>query len=296
VRVRFWGVRGSIPTPGPTTLRYGGNTPCVEVRSHGTLIILDAGSGIRELGNALAAAGESLTAHLLITHTHWDHVQGFPFFSPAYKSGNTLHIYGCQGAGHSLEEVLAGQMELAYFPVAFKDMGAEVRFHEVDEGEFSIDGLRVRTMYSNHPGLCLLYRIEERGASGPAVAYLSDTEAYDQLVGPDAAAEATQYVGLKPGIDARLARFARNADLVIVDCPYTEDEYRERQGWGHGSVDAAVQIGLDAGARRLALFHHDPSHSDDMVDAMIAHARELVAEVGAPMEVFGAREGQELEV
>jgi phosphoribosyl 1,2-cyclic phosphodiesterase len=294
LKVRFWGVRGSIPTPGPTTLRYGGNTPCVEVRAGDTLVILDAGSGIRELGNALAAAGEPITAHLLISHTHWDHVQGFPFFVPAYTPGNMLHIYGCQGASHSLEEVLSGQMELAYFPVALKDMGAEVRFHEVDQGDFTIEGIRVRTIYSNHPGLCLLYRIEERADAHSALVYLSDTEPYDQL--DSAGGNNSEYVGVAPGIDPRLAAFARDAALLIADCPYTEEEYRHRRGWGHSSVDASVQIGLDAGARRLALFHHDPSHSDDVVDAMVAHAARLVEQVGAPMEVFGAREGQALEL
>jgi len=287
VTLKFWGVRGSIPTPGPSTLRYGGNTPCVEVRCGDALLILDAGSGIRELGNALMAQGRPITAHLMISHSHWDHVQGFPFFIPAYVRGNSIHVYGCLGADRSLREVLEGQMEFTYFPVALDELGSAVAFHEVDEGQFQVAGVPVRAMYANHPGLCLNYRLEWEGKTA---VYMCDSEPYDRLANPEDTAPAEEYVGIVEGIDPRLAEFARGADLLIADCPYTAEEYRQRRGWGHGSVEDVVQIAVDAEVKRLALFHHDPSHPDDKIDEMVEHARSLLTAARASTECFGARE------
>ncbi|MBI4641352.1 MAG: MBL fold metallo-hydrolase [Candidatus Tectomicrobia bacterium] len=290
--LKFWGVRGSIPAPGPRTVRYGGNTLCVEVRCGDTLIIIDAGSGIRELGNALVAAGKPVVAHLLISHTHWDHVQGFPFFVPFYVKGTVLHVYGCRGADKSLEEVLEGQMALPYFPVLLKEAGSQIYFHELDVGESMINDVRVTTIFSNHPGLCLVYRLTWGGKS---LVYLSDNEAYHQLAMPPSRENDSDVIGDETGlIDPRLAAFASETDLLIADSPYDAEEYKQRRGWGHSSVDDVVQIALDARAKRLALFHHDPSHSDEKVDEMVAHARTLIANRDAALECFGAQEGMEI--
>jgi len=290
--LKFWGVRGSIPTPGPRTVRYGGNTLCIEVRCGDTLIILDAGSGIRELGNALMAARKPVVAHLLISHTHWDHVQGFPFFVPFYVKGTVLDIYGCHGADKTLEEILVGQMALPYFPVSLKEGSAQIHFHELDVGEFMIQDVRVTTIFSNHPGLCLAYRLEWGGKS---LVYLSDNEAYHQLATRPDAERASDIVADQTGvIDPRLAQFALEADLLIADSPYDAEEYKQRRGWGHSCVDDVVSIALDARAKRLAIFHHDPSHSDEKVDDMVAHGRTLISEREAALECFGAQEGMEI--
>jgi len=282
--VKFWGVRGSIPAPGPRTNRYGGNTPCVEVRCGEALFVLDAGSGIRELGNALMAAGKPVKLHLLISHTHWDHLQGFPFFTPLYVPGNVLHIYGPQGADGTLETVLAGQMTLPYFPVLLSEAQSEVHFHELDVGEHVIDGVKVTTIFANHLGIALAYRLEWGGKS---LVYLCDNEPCGSLAGS---------VQEPPPIDPRLAEFARDADLLIADAPYDAEEYQQRRGWGHGSVDDVVRVALDAGAKRLALFHHDPAHDDDAIDRLVAQARDAIAASGAAMECFGAQEGQTVEL
>lgn len=293
-QIKFWGVRGSIPTPGPHTIRYGGNTPCIEVRCGDTLFILDAGSGLRELGNSLMAKGKPLVIHLLISHTHWDHVQGFPFFAPLYVKGHSLHIYGCHGANQALESVLAGQMELPYFPIQLGEASANVHFHELDEGEFNIEDVHLLTLFTNHPGICLAYRLEW---ADKALTYLCDNEPHHQLASPHSAEHGPDLIGASPdSLDPRLARFAHDSDLLIVDCPYDADEYKQRRGWGHGCVDDVVQIALRAQVKRLALFHHDPSHTDDNIDAMVAHARALNAAAGGHVVCTGAQEGMEIEL
>lgn len=293
MRVKFWGVRGSIPVPGPNTLRYGGNTPCVEVRCGDTLIIIDAGTGIRELGNELMAAGPPVHAHLLITHTHWDHLQGFPFFAPAYVPGHTIQVYGCYGSDRSLEGALQGQMSTPYFPVRLEDARAHIHFQEIDEGDFLIDDVRVEAMFANHPGLCLVYRLEWAGRK---LVYLSDNEPYGQLASSEPSAPGSFLAGVVRGIDPRLARFAREADLLIIDCPYDADEYKKRRGWGHGAVEESVEIALEARVRRLALYHHDPGHSDDKIDHMVETGRELIRLFHSQTECFGAAEGMVLEL
>lgn len=291
MRIKFWGVRGSVPTPGPRTLRYGGNTPCVEVRCKETLLILDAGTGLRELGNALLAAGKPVVAHLLIGHTHWDHLQGFPFFAPFYVKGTTLRIYGCGGADRSLEAVLTGQMALPYFPVLLSEARAGITFHELDIDTYPIGDARVTTRYTNHPGVGLAYRVECEGRS---LVYLCDTEPYHELA---AVTEEPGHgiVGVTgQQLDLGLAEFASGADAVIADAPYDREEYLERRGWGHGCVDDVVSLAVHAKAKRLYLFHHDPSHSDEKVDEMVAYSRALIRESAMPIECEGAREGMEV--
>ena len=281
MHVRFWGTRGSIATPGKQTARYGGNTSCVEVRgADGTLIVLDCGTGARGLGLHLAQMPQPPRLHLFIGHTHWDHIQGFPFFVPAFVPGAELNIYAPLGFQRGLEEAMAGQMEYSYFPVKLRDLRSRIHFTELDEGFFRVGGMLVETQYLNHTAPTIAYRISSGGA---CVAYATDHE-------PFWTASAGRYY--HPG-DQRHIAFMRGADLVIHDAQYTEEEYREKKGWGHSTVEYATDVARAAGARRLALFHHDPSHDDAAVDRLEALAR---ARVGRDLEVFAAAEGLEVEV
>ena len=283
--VRFWGTRGSLAKPGPTTLRYGGNTSCVEVRcDDGTLIVLDCGTGAHALGQSLLASGTPpADGHLLITHTHWDHIQGFPFFAPLFVAGNTWDIYAPGTIGSQLEHTLAGQMEYDYFPVTLAQLGATIRFHDLGEGRFSIGGVRVTAQYLNHPALALGYRIESGGAS---LVYSVDHEPHTP--------NPTGVVGEPPTHieDRRHVDLLAGADLVIHDAQYTVDEYPQKTGWGHTPAEWAVDYAVAAHARRLALFHHDPLRGDDALDTLVATCRARAAAAGSDVDVFAAAEGQ----
>jgi phosphoribosyl 1,2-cyclic phosphodiesterase len=295
MKIRFWGTRGSIPSPGPRTVRYGGNCSCVEVRTPGgDLFIIDAGTGIRELG--LSLMGEQpVVAHIMLSHTHWDHISGFPFFPPAFVPTNTLTIYAARNIDKRLEDVMAGQMEYTYFPVTLGDLPAELSYRELLEETFSIGSARITTHYLNHTSICMGYRIE---AGGRSVVYVSDHEPYGlALFGTDPPAERIGR-GLRDGVvhvgDRRLIEWVRGADLVIQDTQYTPEEYPKKIGWGHGSADYVTDVAIMAGVRRLALYHHDPLHDDDTVDQIVEYCRGRVAEAGASLEVFAAAEGQEV--
>ena len=286
--VRFWGTRGSIAKPGLSTVRYGGNTSCVELRSSsGTLVVLDCGTGAHGLGQALVKSGPSpLNGHILIGHTHWDHIQGFPFFAPLFIPGNEWHVYGPRGVGSSLRESLSGQMQSSYFPITLKELGATLHYHDLVEGTLEIGDIHVTTQYLHHPALTLGYRLE---ADGVTVVYSTDHEPHStSRVGGTGAPLA--------GEDARHARFLANADLVIHDAQYTAGEFPAKRGWGHSTAEYAVETAVSAGVRRLALFHHDPTRNDEAVDRIVAGARDLVARVGGDTEVFAAAEGQVLEL
>ncbi len=292
MRVRFWGTRGSIAVPGPETLRYGGNTPSVEVRTDdGTLLIFDCGTGARKLGLALARSG-AVRAHLFIGHTHGDHIQGLPFFVPAFLPGSHLTIYGPSGTNRSFPNAIGGQMEYAYFPVPFNDLPARVDFEELGEGEFSVGEIRVRTQYLNHTAPCLGYRIE---AGGATLVYATDHEPHTPTLWRPDRAEGTfePAAMLHPG-DRRHAEFLSGADLVIHDSQYTAAEYPFKIGWGHSPAEYVVDVALAARARGLALFHHDPTRSDEALDGVLAACRERVAQSGIRMDVLAADEGTEI--
>jgi CheY-like chemotaxis protein len=290
--VRFWGTRGSLAKPGPGTLRYGGNTSCVEVRTaSGTLIVLDCGTGAHALGQALVAGGAPVRGHLMITHTHWDHIQGFPFFAPLFDRGNEWDIYGPGGLGQHLERTLAGQMEYTYFPVTLQQLGAVIRYHDLVEGSFTLKDVRVVTKYLNHPALALGYRLE---ADSAAVVYASDHEPHAPWVSMDSVAGASNAPPAHRE-DLRHVEFLAGADLVIHDAQYDLAEYREKIGWGHTPAEYAVDYALAARARRLALYHHEPLRDDAGVGVLLESCRRRVSAAGGGIEVFAAAEGQTIE-
>jgi len=295
-RVRFWGVRGSLPTPGPSTVHYGGNTSCVEVRADGELIILDAGTGLRGLGLSLAAEfkGAPLAMTLLISHTHWDHIQGLPFFDAAYNPANQLRILGYEGAQAGLHAVLSSQMESPYFPVGFQQMPGRITIEELKDDAFCIGPVEVKTIFLNHPGVCVGYRLN---TSGGAVAYLPDNEPYQRYkfhTGQPEIAGSTEFLRYAQRMDERLADFVRGAEVLILDSQYDLEEYQSRVGWGHGCVDDAVALALQADVKRLYLFHHDPSHNDEKITRMAEWGRAFVAALHESLQVDAAREGLEV--
>jgi phosphoribosyl 1,2-cyclic phosphodiesterase len=281
-RVTFWGVRGSVPTPGPATVRYGGNTSCVEVRADGQIIILDAGTGIRPLGLELAREfnGEPMDLTLLITHTHWDHIQGFPFFLPAYQPKNTIRVLGYEGARKGLGSTLAGQMESPYFPIALQQMPGNVVIEELQSFNFQLGPIHATAATVNHPGIAVGYRL---ATSGGAIAYLPDNEPFREDAGASGQEEADTQNG-------KLIDFIRDADMLIIDSQYDSEEYSHHVGWGHGCVEDVVRIAILANVKRLYLFHHDPDHDDRRIDTMLTQARAQAK--GSRLEVFAATEGE----
>ena len=295
-RIRLWGVRGSIPVPGKSTVRYGGNTSCVEVRADGEIIILDAGSGIRLLGLALDKefGPRSMKLTLLISHTHWDHIQGLPFFSPAYNQKNLIRVLGYEGARAGLAKILASQMETPFFPVSLRQLPSHLAIEELKEMEFRVGPVEVRSKFANHPGICVGYRL---ATSSGSIAYFPDNEPYEELklllASRDGITEeeARNFAGAER---AKMVDFLQGCDVAIMDTQYTEEEYAKHVGWGHSSVDSVVSLALDANVGKLVLFHHDPNHDDQMIDKMVEHARAFVAKSGKSLEVDAAREGAEI--
>jgi phosphoribosyl 1,2-cyclic phosphodiesterase len=285
VKVRFWGVRGSIAAPGPRTARYGGNTPCVEIRAADQLMIVDAGTGIRELGLSLVknASGAPIEGSLFIGHTHWDHIQGFPFFTPLYLPTSRFSVYGMHGTTRSFRDVMDGQMSSTYFPVQLKDLGSKPAFVELNE-PVMIGPVKVSYHFLNHPGITVGFRFEHEGR---VVSYLSDHEPYAKL---------NRAGDFSDKEDANVARFAEGSDLLICEAQYTSEEYLLKKGWGHSTFEDVLDLADKAGAKRVALFHHDPAHDDAAMDALVDSCVALVTSRKKTIEVFAAREGQTIEI
>lgn len=284
--LKFWGVRGSIPTPGIGTLHFGGNTSCVEVRAEGELIVLDAGTGIRGLGLALGKefAGCPLAITLLVTHTHWDHIQGFPFFMPAYNPNNRIRILGYEGASASLAATLAGQMESPYFPIPLAKMPGNLQIEDLREMHFQVGKVEVEACFTKHPGICVGYRLRTPAGS---IVYMPDNEWSSQ--------ETTALnTGGECAAENKLLTFVRGADVLIIDSQYDREEYKTRIGWGHGCVDDVVRLAVMAKVKKLYLFHHDPLHDDAFIRDMVRRAKELIAEAGSNLPVEAAREGEQI--
>ena len=287
--VKFWGTRGSIPTPASWTRVYGGNTPCVEVRFGETVFICDAGSGIRELGKDLVArrpAPQQL--HLLITHTHWDHIQGFPFFEPVYMPATQIRVYGREGDVNRPYQLLSGQMSSDYFPVSFKDLGASIVDDHLEDGQKKIDGVLVRSIPLNHPGGCLGYSFEKDGRK---IFYATDNEL--EITPGDVFPDPANTGPLRHFPKA-LVQAAHGADLLVLDAQYDDKEYASRKKWGHSSCFSATDFAIQAGAKNLALFHHDPESTDRKLDETVHSCRQRAHSRGAELIIMAAREGVEL--
>lgn len=295
VIIKFWGTRGSIAVPSPETLRYGGNTTCVELRADGEIIVLDGGSGIRPLGVALDREFQArpIKLSLLITHAHWDHIQGFPFFKPAYDSKNEIRIFGFDGAGATFREIMAEPMRAPFFPITMRELSAQMNINKLNEMKFSLGKLDIHAAFVNHPGVCVGYRIF---TSAGSVGFVPDHEPYEFYLhaarGKQLSAEEVKEIATEK--HAGLVQFLRGSDILILDTQYTDQEYKKHIGWGHGSVSSAVSLALEAEVQTLFLFHHDPSHDDEMVDTMVESARELAMRSGSHLEVAGAQQGTEI--
>lgn len=303
MKVRFWGVRGSIPSPGPTTDEYGGNTACIEIRvgKEERLVIIDAGSGIRSLGNYLMGNDlpkGPIEADIFLSHTHWDHIMGYPFFTPIYIPGTKLRVHGpVSFEDDPLEEVVGGQMKYRYFPINLGELASEIEYVRLKENP-SIDmggGLLLSTKLLNHPITALGYRFE---FNGKVVCTCYDTEPFRNLfiTDPDDPAydEAMAFEGEEVAAEQNLAieQFFAGADLLIYDSQYTDEEYPMRINWGHTTMEYAIAAANRAGVKKLAMFHHDPDRTDDTLDELA----KIYCEKGkfGDTEVFFAREGMEL--
>jgi phosphoribosyl 1,2-cyclic phosphodiesterase len=301
VKVRFWGVRGSYPVPGPHTSRYGGNTSCVEVRADGgPRIIIDAGTGIRKLGKEMMqeefGRGQGV-AHLLVSHTHWDHIQGLPFFAPVYQRGNRFYVYARQRDDTHLRAVFASQTDSPYFPVPFENVQAEVAFRELVEGaHFEIGSVKVACTRLNHPWIAIAYRLE---ADGHALAYVTDTAPFRDILIEQEFIRTPPKPGepLKPEDAAKLkamrdgvVRLCAGCDLVIYDTQFTPEEYRQKPHWGHSCPEDAIEIARAAGAKGVVLFHHAPERTDDEMDQLVTDHRRATPD----LDILAAIEGMEL--
>lgn len=291
-QVTFWGVRGSIAAPGPETVRYGGNTPCVSIEQGGTTLIFDSGTGIRKLGAAIQAnaQGKPQEINLFLSHTHWDHIQGFPFFTPAFVPGNRLHIFGPRSASKPLEKVVAGQMESEYFPVSLADMAARIDFEEYRGQHKQVGHFVVSATYINHPGVTLAYRID---GPGPSIGYATDVEPNRRrLPGGAPDLEAEQRLGRE--VDPGLIELLSGVDVLIADAQYSPEEYLSKVGWGHTSYLDTVELAIAAKVRKLVLFSHDAAHDDDAIDRKVAACRAHAVQRGADLDVVAAAEGAPL--
>ena len=291
--VKFWGVRGSIPTPEHSSRIYGGNTSCVEVRTDNGLFILDAGTGIRRLGADLMGRGlNNLNINFLFSHPHWDHIQGFPFFTPAYVPGTTLNVYDV-GSDHRIAELLSGQMSSGYFPVDFKDLGGNVQPKQLEEGKQTIDGVTVSYLKQVHPGGSYAYRLE---AEGKKVIYATDSEIDSHFQSSSVPFDVDSNLAKFRPIPQRYLDFMVSADLLIADAQYLDEEYTTKVGWGHPRATTVVDMAIQAGVKRLALFHHDPMESDDDVNRKLDLCRARAQHHRCEIDIFAARELVEIKV
>ncbi len=282
--VAFWGVRGTLPVPGEGSVRYGGNTSCVTIEfPRDQLFIFDAGSGIKKLSDhLLAQKRRRFHASIFISHPHWDHINALPFFGPLYMQGNVFDIYGSSHGDLSTQQLISAQMDGVYFPITIHEFASSVSFHDLKEETVEIDGIEVSTMLLSHPGYCLGYRVEY---GGRAVCYVTDNELFN--------ADSDFF---DPSYVKKLTRFVEEAEVLITDCTYTDEEYASKEGWGHSPIGRVVELAHQAKVKTLYLFHHDPDQSDDDIDAKLETARKLLEEKGSDTKVIAPGEGYMVKV
>ena len=284
IAVTFWGTRGTIPSPGAHTARYGGNTACVEVQDgHGHLVILDAGTGIRGLGKHLARlqTPDGVRAHIVLSHAHWDHIQGLPYFAPFFRKGNVITVWGPKQGDVGMGEILRQLMQPVVFPVPLDALAATLEVKHVNADPIETEGCTITSIRVRHPAVTLGYRLDMPG--GSSVVYVTDDE-----LGP-----AGQY-DVGPKWRERFVKFIGGADLLIHDAMYTPEEYAAHAGWGHSTYAEAVELARESCAKRLALFHHEPEHTDDAMDGIAKHARQIARKGGGWMVVVAAAEGMRI--
>jgi phosphoribosyl 1,2-cyclic phosphodiesterase len=264
--VRFWGVRGSTPTPQSENLRYGGNTSCVEVRLNGHIYIFDCGTGFRNLGKQLEMEknGTPMHAHIFLSHFHWDHIQGIPFFAPLYNNPKNSFMFHSSNQTRGMERALEEQMSDPFFPVKMNEMAAKREFFNIDEGRLEFDDCVIHSRRLNHPQGCLGFRIETKTG---VLVYATDNEPGNEE------------------FDKSVRELAEGADVLIYDAQYLPEQYAARKmGWGHSHWREAVNVAMESGAKELVLFHHDPDHTDACIDSVVLKAREYYPKVRAASE------------
>ena len=300
--VRFWGVRGSIPCPGRNTLEFGGNTACLEIRADDRLIIVDLGTGIKPLGDFLMANDIKkgpLDMDIFISHTHWDHIMGFPMFTPIFVPGTKMRITGPVSYNdESLESIISDQLSYRYWPVRQSELAAKIEYKELKETSVDMGkGLKVITKYLNHPLLCLGYRFEYQGKN---IVTAFDHEPYRNLFPTDPndpnyneeAAIEGQTVAEEE--NDRILQFYKDADVLIHDTQYTEVDFEKHLGWGHSSYEFSIEAALKAGVKKLVFFHHDPNSGDELLETLQEKYRNQV-KGKSDLEIYMAREGHTLE-
>lgn len=287
--VRFWGTRGSIPTPGHLTEKFGGNTTCLELRYEDTILVFDAGSGIRELGMSWMNEfkSEPIKAGICFTHLHWDHIQGFPFFSAAYMPQNSFTVFGEEKETGGVRELLSGQMTGDYFPIEISAMNADLKFESIAE-EFNYGPLKIKSLRLPHPGGSLGFRVENY------VFVLATDSEFDAIALNKEEIEADHKAPRQ--FPPEVIEFLQGANLIVIDCQYTDEIYQQRRGWGHNSIATVVDIACQVTPDMLALFHHDPQSNDTMVTKIADEAAQRLHEQGERVLTFAAREGLKLRV
>ena len=281
MKLKFWGTRGSIPAPGKDTIRYGGNTCCVEITTEtGKKIIIDAGTGIRPLGEFMMEQGLEIDIHLLMTHKHWDHIQGFPFFDPAYLPTTTISVDGAHGCLKGLSAIFDNRMGDGFFPIKFEDLRAEIRHPDrIKKGSVEIGGVKIDTIPLHHPQGGFGFRFRENNRT---LAFITDNELTEKA-----------WSGSRP---ADFIRFCKDVDLLIHDAQFTPEEIGRHTGWGHSDWASTVDLGLKAGVKELILFHHHPPRKDDDMDVIVSRCRDLALKNRSDMIVHAAREGHEMQI
>ncbi len=276
------GTRGSIPAPGKDTVIYGGNTTCIEIKpiaSEEDVIIIDAGSGIRKLGLSLLKDKKIKHIHLFLTHSHWDHIQGFPFFVPAYIPTYNIHIYGCPPAYTKLQEILSDQMEYRYFPVNFNELSSNISFHNFCESQLEVAGIKITTIENNHPGTAWGLKFMENSKT---FVFMTDNELN---LTPKSPNKWIDYV-----------KFIKGADIFFHDAQYTEEEMPNKIGWGHSSFEQAFKLAVEGGVKNLFFFHHDPERTDKELKKIVRTFQKKIDEKNLPLKCYGAAENTIIEL
>jgi phosphoribosyl 1,2-cyclic phosphodiesterase len=300
--LKFWGVRGSIPTPGKTTLRYGGNTPCIELKfSKGPHFILDAGTGIRELGKKMIKNNSGQHSYIFISHFHWDHIQGLPFFRPAFDDKNTLVILGADDVTNKLPDIISFQMDPKFFPISIEDMKAKIEFRSIKEEQFAIDGVEIETIFLNHPGYALGFGFNYNNKK---IVYISDNEPFqangdqfdNKIQKPEDAQLNEAFDRFIENKEEKLINFCSGADVLIHDSQFLPKEYEEKKMWGHSPFNYSVELAIKSNSRLLVLFHHDPDHDDNTIDKILKLSEKIIHSSSKKIKCLAAKEGLSINI